>query len=132
MDAMAGFEIFESGKYLSLETYRQSGVAVRTPVWFVAAPNDTAGPRLYVYSAADSGKGKRIRRNGKIRIAPCDIRGNVTGGWIDSRATIVGAAEFSRAMPLLNRKYWPWKGLLDLFMRFRPGARRIVIAIQMA
>lgn len=56
----------------------------------------------------------------------------MTGGWIDARATIVGAAEFSRAMPLLNSKYWPWKGLLDLFMRFRPGDRRIVIAIQMA
>jgi PPOX class probable F420-dependent enzyme len=129
---MAGFEIFENGKYLSLETYRKSGVAVRTPVWFAASPNDIAGPKLYVYSAAAAGKAKRIRRNGRIRIAPCDIRGNVTGGWIDARATIVGAAEFSRAMPLLNSKYWPWKGLLDLFMRFRPGDRRIVIAIQMA
>jgi PPOX class probable F420-dependent enzyme len=129
---MAGFEIFEGKKYLSLETYRKSGVAVRTPVWFAAAPEDNADPKLYVYSAADSGKAKRLRRNGKIRIAPCDIRGNVTGGWIDARATIVGAAEFSRAMPLLNSKYWPWKGLLDFFMRFRPGDRRIVIAIQMA
>jgi uncharacterized protein len=113
-------------RYLSLETYRRGGIGVRTPVWFVAAPDRD---RLYVYSAADSGKAKRIRLSGRSRIAPCDIRGRVRGDWVDTRASIVGPDEFALAMPLLNRKYWPWKGLIDLAMKFRPGDRRIVIAL---
>ena len=125
MSGVGGLSGFRDQKYLSLETCRKSGLGVRTPVWFAAAP----GPTLYVYSAAASGKAQRIRRSGAVRIAPCDIRGRVTGGWVDAQATIVGPDEFRRAMPLLNRKYWPWKAMLDLLMRFRPGDRRIVIAI---
>ena len=120
------FGAFGARKYLSLETYRRSGVGVRTAVWFAAPPE---GGRLYVYSSVDSGKAKRLRRSGDVRIAPCDMRGQVTGDWVDARASIVGPDEFARAMPLLNRKYWPMKGLLDLLMKFRPGDRRIVIAI---
>jgi PPOX class probable F420-dependent enzyme len=123
---MSGVGGFREQKYLSLETYRASGIGVRTPVWFAAAP----GPTLYIYSAADSGKAKRIRRSGVARVAACDIRGNVSGSWVDAQATIVGPDEFRRAMPLLNRKYWPWKAILDLLMKFRPGDRRIVIAIR--
>jgi PPOX class probable F420-dependent enzyme len=118
---------FGAQKYLSLETYRRNGTGVRTPVWFAAAPD---GSCLYVYSAADAGKAKRIRRSGAVRIALCDIRGRATGEWVDARATIVGPEEFARAMPLLNRKYWPWKAVLDLLMKFRPGDRRIVVAIR--
>lgn len=130
MAANTGLNSFDKQRYLSLETYRMSGVGVRTPVWFAAAPGETARPILYVYSAADTGKAKRIRRSGEVRIAPCDIRGKITGDWVQAHARIVGAEEFKRAMPLLNRKYWPWKGLLDLFVRLRPGDRRIVIAIK--
>ena len=95
-------------------------------MWFAVAP----GPTLYVYSAADSGKAKRLRRSDLVRIAPCDIRGRVTGEWVEAKASIVGSDEFARAMPLLNRKYWPWKALLDLLMKFRPGDRRVVVAIR--
>ena len=125
MSGVGDLSDFRAQKYLSLETYRASGAGVRTPVWFAAAP----GPALYVYSAADTGKAKRIRRSGLVRIAPCDIRGNVSGDWMDAQAAIVGPDEFRRAMPLLNRKYWPWKAMLDFLVRFRPGDRRIVIAI---
>ena len=130
MNGVGGLSDFRAQKYLSLETYRRTGVGVRTPVWFVPAPH---GACLYVYSAADSGKAKRIRRSGRVRIAPCDMRGRIAGYWVEAQASIVGPDEFARAMPLLNRKYWPWKGILDLLMKFRPGDRpgdrRIVIGI---
>jgi PPOX class probable F420-dependent enzyme len=112
---------FDGKKYLSLETYRKSGKAVRTPVWFAADTN-----RIYVYSTADSGKAKRIRLTPSVRIAPCDIRGNVTGPWIDARAEIVGGEEFNVGMRLLDRKYWPWKQLLNLLARHE----RVVLAIE--
>ena len=44
--------------YLNLATFRRSGAAVETPVWFAAH----AG-RLYVFTEADAGKVKRLRAN---------------------------------------------------------------------
>ena len=129
---MGGFEAFDGQKYLNLETFRKTGKGVRTPVWFAAGPGTSPAATLYVYSTGNSGKAKRIRRDGAVRIAPCNARGTTSGDWIDARAVIVGPEEFDRAMPLLNRKYWPWKQVFDLLVRFRPGATRIMIAIRSA
>jgi PPOX class probable F420-dependent enzyme len=128
MNSSTGLDIFQGKRYLNLETYRKTGKGVRTPVWFAAGSAEPAGPKLYVYSTADSGKAKRIRRTGVVRIAPCDARGRVTGAWIAAHAAIVRGDEFERGMQLLNRKYWPWKRLLDLFARHE----RVMFAIRPA
>ncbi len=112
---------------MNLETFRRNGQGVRTPVWFAAEPGDAA--TLYVYSTSRSGKAKRLRRSGAVRVAPCNARGTVTGGWIDAQASIVDGAAFRRGMQLIDRKYCPWKQLLDLLARLRPQAR-VVIAIR--
>jgi PPOX class probable F420-dependent enzyme len=119
-------------KYLNLETYRKAGTGVRTPVWFAASPPAADPPKLYVYSTADSGKAKRIRHTARVRIAQCDVRGNVTGPWIDARAEIVTGEEAAEATRLLNHKYWPWKQLLNLFARLSPGHERVMFAIRPA
>ena len=128
MNQGSGSAGLDGERYLSLESFRKNGAGVRTPVWFAAAP--AGAPRLYVYSTSDSGKAKRIRRNGAVRIAPCDARGTAAGAWIDARATIAGPEEFQAGMALLNRKYWPWKQMLGLFARLGRGGPRVVIAIQ--
>src|SRR5215475_8874504 len=115
------FQAFTAQKYLSLETFKKSGEGVRTPIWFAADPVKdlgTAKAKLYCYTVGNSGKVKRIRNNGKVRIAPCDMRGNVTGEWSDARAELVGGTEFSYGMRLLNKKYFPWKQVLDFFASF--------------
>jgi uncharacterized protein len=132
MNAAAGFDTFEGKQYLNLETYRKTGNGVRTPVWFAAAPAEAGGAKLYVYSTADSGKAKRIRRTGVVKIAPCSAGGKVTGAWIAARAEIVGSEEFQLGMRLINRKYWPWKQLLDLSVMVFPRHQRVVIKIQPA
>ncbi len=119
-------------RYLNLETYRRSGKGVRTPVWFAAAPEHPDGPRLYVYTTAESGKVKRIRRAGVVKIAPCDARGRVTGAWIAARAEIVGGAEFVAGMRLLDRKYWPWKQILNLSSGLFGRHQRAMIVIRPA
>jgi uncharacterized protein len=129
MSTVAGLAAFDGKKYLNLETYRKSGAGVRTPVWFAAAPTAAGAVQFYVYSTADSGKAKRLRRNGTGRIAPCGSRGNVTGPWIDARAEIVAGDEFTRGMRLLNRKYWPLKQLLDISVILFPRHRRVMISI---
>jgi PPOX class probable F420-dependent enzyme len=120
-------------KYLNLETYRRNGAGVRTPVWFAAGPKDDsrAGfPKFYVYTIADSGKAKRIRRSSVVRIAPCDMRGKVTGSWTNALAEVVTGEEFELGMRLLDRKYFPWKQILNLSAMLFRRRERVVLAIR--
>ena len=123
-DALAQFA---TAKYISLETFRKTGVGVRTPVWFAQE-----GDVFYVYSAPDAGKVKRIRNNGRVRVAPCNIRGDLRGAWVDGRAYICsdrGAA--AHGQQLLRRKYGFMKRLGDFFSRMR-GRTQTVLAIDMS
>jgi hypothetical protein len=122
------FAAFAGQKYLSLETYRRDGRGVPTPLWFAAAPGGE--PVLYVYTLHSSGKAKRLRRSPEAKIAPSDSRGKVTGAWIPVHATFVSGAEFDRGMALLNRKYWPWKTILNATVLFFRRRERVVIAIR--
>lgn len=121
-----GFAPFAGHKYLNLETFKKSGEGVKTPVWFAADPKAdlaTSEARLYAYSIGNSGKVKRIRNNGKVRIAPCDMRGNLLGEWVDAQAEIVTGPEAAYGDGLLNKKYFPWKQLLNFFASFRRRGR---------
>ena len=115
---------FANAKYLNLESFRKTGVGVRTPVWF--AQEETT---FYVYSEAESGKVKRIRNNPKVRTAPCDMRGNLRGAWVDARAQLCGGPEAMHGQELLRRKYGWMKIVGDFFSRLR-GHTQAVIAIQ--
>jgi uncharacterized protein len=134
MAATAGFASFAGHKYLSLETFRKSGQGVRTPIWFAAEPSTSLAShaaKLYLYTVGNSGKIKRIRNNPRVRIAPCDMRGNLLGEWVDARAEIVSGAESAHGMSLLDKKYAPWKQILGFFAMFR-RQERAVLAIHPA
>jgi len=125
-----GFAAFAGHKYLNLETFKKSGEGVKTPVWFAADPSaslDSSDARLYVYSVGVSGKVKRIRNNPRVRIAPCNAGGKVLGEWLQARAEIVTGEEAARGMELLNKKYFPWKLLLDFFAMFRRRERTVFV-----
>ena len=115
---------FTNQNYISLETYRKNGQAVRTPVWFAESDG-----QLYVYTLADAGKAKRLRNNSRVKIAPCDMRGRVTGEWHDAQARFVQGEEAARANALLDHKYWMKK-----FFNFTSKLRRtprVMIAIRL-
>lgn len=131
MSTPSGFASLERGKYLNLETFKKNGDGVRTPVWFAAEPSASLASnaaKLYVYTVDNTGKVKRIRNNGRVRIAPSDMRGNVRGDWIDARAEVVTSQEAAHGMQLLNKKYWPVKQILGFFALFS-RSDRVVIAI---
>ena len=129
--ADARFASLQGQKYINLETFRKNGQGVRTPVWFAGDPPQGAPEKLYVYSTADSGKAKRIRNNPKVRVAPSDVRGKLLGDWIEARAEIVTGSEVEHGMQLLNKKYMPWKQLLDFFSFFSRN-KRVVFLIRPA
>jgi PPOX class probable F420-dependent enzyme len=100
-------------RYVALATFRRSGAEVRTPVWFAAMDG-----KLYVFSAGDSGKVKRLRHSSRARVAPSDVRGNVRGEWWDAHARIVTEPRLiERAHAAMRVKYGCQARLGDLFSR---------------
>ena len=111
-------------KYLNLESFKRDGTPVQTPVWFAEDHG-----LLYVYTLANAGKVKRIRRNPHIHIAPCTVRGTVIGPWVEAEATIVDATTAAHGHALLRHKYGWMKRMGDLISRIM-HRERVVIAIR--
>jgi uncharacterized protein len=103
-------------QYMSLTTYRKSGKAVPTPVWFAQD-----GARLYVYTADNSGKVKRLRHTNEVEIAPCDAQGNITGERMTAYAYLHadGTALGKTANAALNQKYGLLKRAISLLQALR-------------
>ena len=111
---------FATAKYLSLESFRKTGAGVRTPVWFAQGARPAIATEttvFYIYSEADAGKVKRIRNNGRVRVAPCNFRGNLAGDWVAGRARICTGEEAITGQQLLRRKYGWQKIAGDFFSR---------------
>jgi uncharacterized protein len=87
-------------KYISLGTFRKSGAQIVTPVWF-----GEDGDKLYVMTRSDMGKTKRIRNNPQVTVAPCTVRGKVTGPEFPASARILPPLDHARARQTINRKY---------------------------
>ena len=114
-------------RYLSLATFRKSGVAVATPVWFAES-----GDRLWVFSAGDAGKVKRLRNSSRSRVAPCDMRGGILGEWTESVARLVDDPEAIRAAHAAMRAKYGWQMSLGDFFSTLSGRlqRRAWIEIE--
>lgn len=121
---------FANTKYFNLETFRKTGIGVRTPVWFAPDPAISGVTVFYIFSEANVGKVKRIRNNPKVRIAPCSMRGELRGAWVDARARICAGDEVAHGRQLLRRKYGWLKILGDFFGRLLRH-QNVIIAIEM-
>ncbi len=97
-------------RYINLETFRKNGQGGRTPVWFVID-----GDTLWVWTQANSGKVKRIRRNGGVRIAPCTASGELLGDWMNAHATEENTPEAMRA---LEKRFHARYGLMFHLLNF--------------
>ena len=94
-------ESLAKAPYVSLATFRKSGAKVATPVW--CAP---VGDWLYVFSAADAGKVKRLRNSDQAELATCDMRGKVLGDRFSAQAEITeDPDEIREALKALRAKY---------------------------
>lgn len=90
----------ERERYISVTTFRRDASPVATPVWVVGD-----GSRLYIWTGAQSGKVKRIRRNPDVTVAPCTARGVVRGPSVRAHAEIVQAADHPEIWQLFLAKY---------------------------
>ena len=106
---MSATDALSKARYVNLETFRKDGGGVQTPVW--VARDQGA---LVIFTNGDSYKVKRLRRNPKVRIAACGVRGALKGPWHDATGHLVDdEATKQSAIRALHKKYgWQMK-LLD-------------------
>ena len=97
------FPTFQKQEYLNLETFRKNGQGVKTPVWFAQE-----GDARYVWTQADSGKAKRVRRETpvSVNIAPCKPDGSPLGEWVPALASRDDSLEaVEHVRKLMVKKY---------------------------
>jgi PPOX class probable F420-dependent enzyme len=101
-------------RYVSLTTFRKTGMPVTTPVWIAReAGNDT----LLVLTSTGTGKAKRLRNNPRIELRPADVRGRVPAG----ARTLMGTVELvteEREVTRLSRDLQAKYGIQFRLFRF--------------
>jgi uncharacterized protein len=87
-------------RFVSLTTFRRTGVPVTSPVWIARD-----GDALVVTTIADSGKVKRLRRDPRVELRPCSRRGVVADDAPSVSAVASIEAPSDGAVGALRRKY---------------------------
>src|SRR5207302_11135063 len=86
---------------IALTTFRKTGQAVTTPVWFAQSLGT-----IYVETHADAGKLKRLRHSAGVTLAPCTYSGKVTGSVSEGHARILTEPEeCTAASAALSKTY---------------------------
>ena len=117
-------ETLRGEKYANMVTFRKSGAGVATPIWFAERDG-----KLYVMTRSDSGKFKRLRNNPQATMAPCTMRGRVTGPASPYCVRLLAPEEQGVALDALRRKYllmrvpWLWSRK-NVFYELTPTAQR--------
>lgn len=116
---------YRQQQYMNIETYRKTGEALRTPVWFVEANGE-----LCFTTEARSGKVKRLRRNPAVRVAPCKVNGELVGDWHPGTARFLSEDEIPMVKRIYSRKYGIQKVFFDLAGLFQ-RQDRLLIAVRL-
>jgi PPOX class probable F420-dependent enzyme len=121
LSALSGAE------YALVVTFRRSGEAVPTPMWFGLYEG-----RAYAKTLSDAGKVTRLRRDPHVRIAPCTVRGKPTGPFAEATGRILEPAESELAESVLDGHYGRRRrlyeglgtklGVQSVYIEITPGA----------
>lgn len=88
-------------RHISLTTFRETGAAVATTVWFAEA----AGV-VYVFTQPHAGKVKRLRHSARVTLAPCTAQGAIMGPTLVADAhVLIDPIERRQADAAISRKY---------------------------
>ena len=104
------FDDFEGHKYTAFTTYRKNGTPVVTPVWFVKRDG-----KLFIWTARDSGKAKRLRNNPCVQLAPSNHSGKLLGSTVDGMARFLPESERPAVEKAFQAKYG-WQVRLFAFL----------------
>jgi uncharacterized protein len=124
------FAGMQGHKYALLVTFRKDGTAVPTPVWFALLDDR----RLVTHTEERTAKVRRVRRDPRARVFPCDPRGKPLGPGIEASARILAAPkDCEMAEAALDRHYGRARRIYDrlmvdeggmVYLELAPAARR--------
>jgi len=98
-------------RYSLIVTFRRDGTPVATPVW-AAAGNG----RVYVRTERGSGKVKRLARDPRALVAPCNARGRPRGPALHVRGRVLRSDEEATAEAALAARYGPGRAAFERTM----------------
>lgn len=107
--------------FVSLTTFRKSGVGVSTPVW-VARDGDA----LIVTTPTESGKVKRLRNDDRVEVTPCSRMGKTADDAVPlpAVATVTGDAPSVERLSAIFRKKYPFEYRLFMVIEAIAAKRR--------
>lgn len=94
------FANLDGASFLVLTTYRASGAAAPTTVWFAEATG-----KVYITTIEAAGKVKRLRANPHVLVAPSDQVGTPLGPAVAAQGRVLPPAEAAPAEAALRDKY---------------------------
>jgi PPOX class probable F420-dependent enzyme len=122
------FKALASHKVVNLTTFRKSGEGVPTPVWFAQL-----GERLYIFTAPQSGKVKRIRNNSRVEIAPATFKGKPLGQSVAASARLLDPATeaevIKAAAAAIRKRYGLQARVIDFLGRLQGAKARDYIEV---
>ncbi len=125
---MKNLQQFDNEEFLNIETFRKSGVGVKSPIWFAEQDGE-----FLLWTDVNSGKIKRIRNNPQVMVAPCKRYGDITGEWVSARASIDETPEgVEQVEALVRRKVGIGFALfqrIDKVRDRRKGGRRVCVRV---
>lgn len=121
-------EQLKGQQFCLLTTYRKDGTPVPTAMWF-AVKDET----LYMATKGGTAKVKRLRREPKVKIGPCDGNGRPTGAQVEAVARIVESpTESAEAERYLMARYGLKRRLLRWALRFSRDKTDAHISVTLA
>jgi hypothetical protein len=119
------FAPLRGAEFIVLTTYRRTGAAVPTTVWFAEAEGV-----LYLTTGVQAGKAKRLRANPAVQVAPSDRVGNARGPALAARARVLEPHEEASAIAALQQKYGePFTRLTAQMDAAQPTGGRIYVVV---
>lgn len=116
-------------RYISLTTFRRDGTPVSTPVWAV----ESSDGGLLVWTGKNTWKVRRLRRDPRVLVAACDLRGRERGPRTAATATV--RDDTAVVLRLIAEKYgWQlralrlWNRLTRIASR-RPEGESVTVEI---
>jgi uncharacterized protein len=110
-DRSAGFGPLEGSITALLTTFGPAGEAIGTPMSIAVADG-----KAYFVTPADSTKATRLAHTDRVTLAPCTLRGQLTGEAVEGRARRLAPDERRRAAKGLLK---PTKGLFWNLIYYR-------------
>lgn len=115
-------------QFCLLITYRKDEVEVATPMWFALKDES-----LFFETMGESGKVKRLRREPKVKLAPCTGSGFLLGPVLCAKARLVfDPKELEIARKALSERYGLKRRLLMWGLSFARDKTRAVIAVDLS